>query len=84
MILKVAIMLKIILFLAILALWGYFTFRDSDRDIAAWREKKYAKAVILFVLDNFVKIAVMPSYSLSLPCIFLPSCFLSRNKHIYL
>lgn len=59
MILKVAIMLKIILFLAILALWGYFTFRDSDRDIAAWREKKYAKAVILFVLDNFVKIAVM-------------------------
>ena len=59
MILKVAIMLKIILFLAILALWGYFTFRDSDRDIAAWQEKKYAKAVILFVLDNFVKIAVM-------------------------
>lgn len=39
--------------------WGYFTFRDSDRDIAAWREKKYAKAVILFVLDNFVKVAVM-------------------------
>ena len=53
------IMLKIILFLAILALWGYFTFRDPDRDIAAWREKKYAKAVILFVLDNFVKVGVM-------------------------
>lgn len=54
-----AIMLKIILFLAILALWGYFTFRDSDRDIAAWREKKYGKAVWFFALDSFLKVALM-------------------------
>lgn len=52
-------MLKIILFLAILALWGYFTFRDSDRDIAAWREKKYGKAVWFFALDSFLKVALM-------------------------
>lgn len=84
MILKVAIMLKIILFLAILALWSYFTFRDSDRDIAAWREKKYAKAVILFVLDNFVKVGVMAFLFPFVGLYFLPSCFLSRNKHIYL
>ena len=33
--------------------------KDSNRDVVAWREKKYGKAVLYFILDSFLKVLLM-------------------------
>ena len=53
------IMIPIILFILFVCLWWHWTFKDSNRDVAAWREKKYGKAAFFFVLDNVLKVALM-------------------------
>ena len=53
------IMLKILLFVLFIWVWWHFTLKDSNRDVVAWREKKYGKAVLLFILDNFVKVLLL-------------------------
>ena len=52
-------MLKILILFLFVWLWWHFTLKDSDRDVVAWREKKYGKAVWFFVLDSFLKVALM-------------------------
>lgn len=52
-------MLNILLFIAFVVAWWCLTMKDSNRDIVAWREKKYGKAVFLFILDNFVKVMIL-------------------------
>jgi hypothetical protein len=52
-------MLKILILFLFVWLWWHFTLKDSDRDVVAWREKKYGKAVCFFVLDSFLKVALM-------------------------
>ena len=52
-------MLKIIILFLFVWLWWHFTLKDSDRDVVAWREKKYGKAVRFFALDSILKVALM-------------------------
>ena len=52
-------MLKMLLFVLFIWVWWHFTLKDSNRDVVAWREKKYGKAVLLFILDNFVKVLLL-------------------------
>ena len=52
-------MLKILLFVLFIWVWWHFTLKDSNHDVVAWREKKYGKAVLLFILDNFVKVLLL-------------------------
>ena len=52
-------MLKILILFLFVWLWWHFTLKDSDRDVVAWREKKYGKAVWYFALDSFLKVALM-------------------------
>ena len=52
-------MLKILILFLFVWLWWHFTLKDSDRDVVAWREKKYGKAVWFFVLDSSLKVALM-------------------------
>lgn len=52
-------MLKIIILFLFVWLWWHFTLKDSDRDVVAWREKKYGKAVWFFALDSILKVALM-------------------------
>ena len=54
-------MLKILILFLFVWLWWHFTLKDSDRDVVAWREKKYGKAVWFFTLDSFLKVALMSS-----------------------
>lgn len=52
-------MLKILFFVLFIWGWWHFTLKDSNRDVVAWREKKYGKAVFLFILDNIVKVLLL-------------------------
>ena len=52
-------MLKILLVVLFIWVWWHFTLKDTNRDVVAWREKKYGKAVFLFILDNFVKVLLL-------------------------
>lgn len=52
-------MIKILILFLFVWLWWHFTLKDSDRDVVAWREKKYGKAVWFFALDSFLKVALM-------------------------
>lgn len=52
-------MLRVIIFILFVIVWWYFAFKDKDRDIVAWRQKKYGKAVFYFIMDNFVKVLIM-------------------------
>lgn len=52
-------MLKILILFLFVWLWWHFTLKDSDRDVVAWREKKYGKAVWFFALDSILKVALM-------------------------
>lgn len=52
-------MLKILILILFVWLWWHFTLKDSNRDVVAWREKKYGKAVLYFFLDSFLKVALM-------------------------
>lgn len=42
-------MLKILILILFVWLWWHLTMKDSNRDVAAWREKKYGKAVLYFM-----------------------------------
>ena len=53
------IMIPIILFILFVCLWWHWTFKDSNRDVAAWREKKYGKAVFFFGVDTVLKVALV-------------------------
>ena len=52
-------MLKILILILFVWLWWHFTLKDSNRDVVAWREKKYGKAVLYFFLDSFLKVLLM-------------------------
>lgn len=52
-------MLKILILILFVWLWWHFTMKDSNRDVVAWREKKYGKAVLYFILDSFLKVLLM-------------------------
>lgn len=52
-------MLRVIIFILFVIIWWYFAFKDKDRDIVAWRQKKYGKAVFYFIMDNCVKVLIM-------------------------
>ena len=52
-------MLKILILILLVWLWWHLTMKDSNRDVAAWREKKYGKAVLYFMLDSVLKVLLM-------------------------
>ncbi len=42
-------MLKLLLFVLFIWVWWHFTLKDSNRDVVAWRGKKYGKTLFRLI-----------------------------------